>query len=112
MDNSSERIEAVLDRLERIEVALAQLIDQRTIKEWYATAEVAKILEKSDYTVREWCRKRQIPAEKTANGRMGRIAPYANPAEKQGVATSRMSHAWHFERPRGNNQRNSGIMLL
>jgi excisionase family DNA binding protein len=69
MDNSSGQFEAVLDRLERIEAAIADLVEQRTVKEWYATAEVAKLLGKSDYTVREWCRKNQIPAEKTANGR-------------------------------------------
>src|SRR6266852_5811848 len=69
MDNSTEHYEAVLDRLDRIEVALTQLVEQRTVKDWYATAEVGKILGKSDYTVREWCRKGQIPAEKAANGR-------------------------------------------
>lgn len=69
MENSHGQLDAVLDRLQRIEVALAQLIEQRTIKEWYATAEVGKILGKSDYTVREWCRKGQVPAQKTVNGR-------------------------------------------
>jgi hypothetical protein len=70
MDTASERIEEVLHRLERIEAVLRQLLEDRTIKEWYTIAEVAKIMgNKSEYTVREWCRKGQIPAEKTANGR-------------------------------------------
>jgi excisionase family DNA binding protein len=69
MDNSHGQLDAVLDRLQRIETALSTLLEQRTVKERYATAEVAEILGKSDYTVREWCRKGQIPAEKTANGR-------------------------------------------
>ena len=57
------------ERLERIEAALFSLIEQRTAKEWYTTAEVAEIVGKSDYTVREYCRKGQIKAEKAANGR-------------------------------------------
>lgn len=60
---------AILDRLERIEEALGQLLRQKPAKEWYTTAEVAEIVGKSDYTVREYCRKGQIKAEKAANGR-------------------------------------------
>ena len=69
MDTLSERIEEVLARLRAIEAALQQFREERTVKEWYATAEIASVLGRSDYTVREWCRKGQIPAEKTANGR-------------------------------------------
>jgi hypothetical protein len=69
MDTISERIDEVLERLQAIEAELHQLREDRTVKEWYGTAEVACVLNRSDYTVREWCRKRQIPAEKTSNGR-------------------------------------------
>jgi excisionase family DNA binding protein len=72
-----ERREAMLstlehqlnDRLEKIEAALNQLLEQRTVKENYTTVEIAAMLKRSDYTVREWCRKGQIPAQKTTNGR-------------------------------------------
>jgi hypothetical protein len=69
METSSDKIEAVIDRLNRIEDLLSQIIEQRTVKEWYTIAEVANCLGRSEYTVREWCRKMQIPANKAANGR-------------------------------------------
>lgn len=70
MTTLPEQLEAISNRLERIEASLALLVQQRTAKDWYATDEVAEILgNKSAYTVREWCRKGQVPAEKTANGR-------------------------------------------
>ena len=60
---------AILDGLERIEQALGQLLRQKPAKEWYTTAEVAEIVGRSEYTVREYCRKGQIQAEKAPNGR-------------------------------------------
>jgi len=61
--------ESVAERLERIEQMLHLLIQQRTIKEWYSTAEVAKTLGKAEFTVREWCRLRRIRAAKKECGR-------------------------------------------
>ncbi len=60
---------AILDKLQRIEDAIGQLLRQKSTKEWYTTAEVADIVSKSEYTVREYCRKGQIKAEKAPNGR-------------------------------------------
>ena len=45
------------------------LVEQRTVKEHYSTAEVAKIVGKEEFTVREWCRKRRINAIKKSSGR-------------------------------------------
>jgi excisionase family DNA binding protein len=59
----------IMERLERIEAALAVLVRERTVKEWYTTADVAQVTGKAEYTIREWCRKGQIPAEKARNGR-------------------------------------------
>lgn len=56
-------------RLARIEAMLAALVAQKTIKEWYSTAEVAKILGRAEFTVREWCRLGRIRAEKKRCGR-------------------------------------------
>jgi hypothetical protein len=53
----------------RIESALTLLVEQRTAKEWYTTAEVAKIVGKGEYTVREWCRQGRIRAKKKPCGR-------------------------------------------
>jgi Helix-turn-helix domain len=57
------------ERLERIETLLQSLLQERTIKEWYSTAEVAKLLGKAEFTVREWCRLGRVNAEKKESGR-------------------------------------------
>src|SRR6266542_451627 len=59
----------ISERLQRIETLLHSLIDQRTIKEWYSTAEVAKILARAEFTVREWFRLWRVRAEKKKCGR-------------------------------------------
>lgn len=45
------------------------LLNQQTPKEWYTSDEVAKILGKAEFTVREWCRHGRIHAEKKGSGR-------------------------------------------
>jgi transposase len=57
------------ERLERIEEVLRALVEQRTVKEWYSTAEAAKILGKAEWTVREWCRLGRVNADKRPYGR-------------------------------------------
>jgi hypothetical protein len=60
----------LLERLERIEAMLVVLVErQQRDKEWYTTKEVADILGRSEYTVREWCRLRRVKAMKKASGR-------------------------------------------
>lgn len=59
-------------RLERIEAALSN-IEQHVstkpvLKEFYTTAEVAAILGKRPFTVREWARLQRIHAQKTHAG--------------------------------------------
>jgi hypothetical protein len=56
-------------RLTRIEQMLQTLIEHRTVKEWYTTAEVATMLGKAEFTVREWCRLRRVHAQKKKSGR-------------------------------------------
>jgi len=62
---------SLLERLERIEATLALLVRERTAKEWYTTEEVARIVGKAEFTVREWCRNGRIRAEKRISGRGG-----------------------------------------
>ncbi len=64
-----EQLQFVLDRLDRIESSLSMLVDRQTGKEWYTTAEIAKLLGKSEFTVREWCRHRRLSAQKRVSGR-------------------------------------------
>lgn len=61
--------EDVLVRLARIESLLASLVEQKTVKEWYTTAEVAAIMERAEFTVREWCRLGRVRAVKKKSGR-------------------------------------------
>ncbi len=70
-----EQLQYVLDRLERIESSLTILIDRQTAREWYTTAEIAKILGKAEFTVREWCRHGRVRSEKKMSGR-GRYAAW------------------------------------
>ncbi len=59
----------ILERLDRIESTLRILLQQRIEQSYYSTSAVAKILGKSEFTVREWCRLDRIHAEKRPCGR-------------------------------------------
>ena len=61
--------EELVDRLDRIETLLASLVEQRTVKEWYSTAEVSRLLGRAEFTVREWCRLGRVHAQKKKSGR-------------------------------------------
>ena len=62
-------IDPLLQRLDRIEETLRLLTQEKTIQEFYSTTDVARILGKAEFTVREWCRLRRITAEKRPCGR-------------------------------------------
>lgn len=74
--NSVLSLEDVLARLDRIEGKLDCLVEQRTAKDYYSTAEIAKILGRSEFTVREWARLGRINAIKRLSGR-GRAKEWA-----------------------------------
>lgn len=59
----------VCERLDRIEDLLRRLTQERVAQKSYSTADVAKLLDKSEFTVREWCRHQRIHAEKRPCGR-------------------------------------------
>lgn len=62
-------------RLAQIEKVLSQLAQQTVTKEFYTTSEVATLLGKAPFTIREWCRHGRIVALKRACGR-GRTAEW------------------------------------
>ena len=66
---TTEQLDDLTTRLARIEQTLDLLVQQRTIKDWYSTAEVAQLLGKAEFTVREWCRLGRIAAKKKNCGR-------------------------------------------
>ncbi len=57
------------ERLDRIEAALATLVERQTTRDWYTIEDVAKLLGKAPFTVREWARNRRINAQKQGSGR-------------------------------------------
>jgi hypothetical protein len=63
----------IVARLDRIDLRMGELLDllvaQRAVKDWYTTAEIAKILDKAEFTVREYCRLGRVRAEKRPCGR-------------------------------------------
>jgi hypothetical protein len=65
----TESIRELNERQVRMEDMLKVLVEQRTVKAWYSTEEVAKIMGRSKFTVREWCRHRQVNAKKQGSGR-------------------------------------------
>ncbi len=56
-------------RLARIEDSLNRLLTVGASQQLYSTADLAKLLNKSEFTVREWCRLGRVNAEKRACGR-------------------------------------------
>lgn len=59
----------IIDRLERIEKAIAAILERQVNKEWYSTEEIARLLGRAEFTVREWARHGRIHAEKKISGR-------------------------------------------
>lgn len=57
------------ERLERIETMLAVLVERQQVREWYSVEEFARIVGRSEFTCREWCRNKRIFAEKKFSGR-------------------------------------------
>ena len=73
-DNSlAGQPEQLEDRICGMESMLAEihemLANRQVEKDWYTVREVAEILERSEFTVREWCRLGRVFAEKRACGR-------------------------------------------
>ncbi len=64
-----EATSLILEKLTRLEEAVAVLAQRQMVKDWYTTAEAAKLLNRSEFTVREWCRHGRIRAEKRGSGR-------------------------------------------
>lgn len=64
------RLEARLCQVEATLLALHEGADAKSLtKEFYSTTEVAKILGKRPYTVREWCRLGRVNGQKAFSGR-------------------------------------------
>lgn len=65
---SEERPMTLEERLSRIEAMIVVLVE-RERREWYSVEQFSRIVGRSDFTVREWCRLGRIWAQKKLNGR-------------------------------------------
>jgi transposase len=96
MDEKADTLIGVVERLDRIEATLQLLVEKQATKDWYSTAEVAQILGKAEFTVREWCRQGRVRAEKKGSGR-GKYQSWviSHPEllriQKEGLLPARMS---------------------
>ena len=59
----------LLERLKRIEETLGRLVQKDTSKNQFTVAEVATILDKANFTVRQWCNEGRLRATKARSGR-------------------------------------------
>ncbi len=57
------------ERLARIEALLATLTDGQGVRDWYSVEEFARLVGRSAFTCREWCRLGRISGVKKASGR-------------------------------------------
>jgi hypothetical protein len=60
---------SVEERLDNIEAMLVILVDRQKLKDFYEIEEFAKIVGKTCFTCREWCRLGRIRADKKLSGR-------------------------------------------
>ena len=65
----SGELEEVIRRLTAIEEGVRTLVEQRTVRDFYSIAEFARIVGRSEFTCREWCRLGRIKGLKKRNGR-------------------------------------------
>ena len=61
----------VEERLEELRSMVLLLIERQTVKDFYEIEEFAKLVGKSCFSCREWCRNRRIHANKKLSGRGG-----------------------------------------
>ncbi|MFO0884844.1 MAG: hypothetical protein U0894_11770 [Pirellulales bacterium] len=69
------------ERLDRIEALLRVLTLHHPVLGWYSIADFSRIVGRSEFTCREWCRLGRIQARKKGSGR-GAHAAWAIPHEE------------------------------
>lgn len=84
-DQNDDPAIVLVARIESIETVLAEihamLANRQPQKDWYTVREIAELLERSEFTVREWCRLERVNASKRACGR-GNSAEWIVSAEE------------------------------
>lgn len=89
----------LMSRLDEFEEKLNLLLERHIIKDCYTTEEVARQLNKAEFTIREYCRLGRMKAHKCLSGR-GRHTSWAIPHEellryqREGL----LPEKWHRDR--------------
>ena len=67
---------SIEERLDKIEAILVVLVDRQeaAAKEWLTTGEFARLVHKSEFTIRAHCRRGRVRAEKQRSGRAWAIS--------------------------------------
>jgi hypothetical protein len=68
-DTPPKWVEPVLERLAKLEAMLGDVLRARAAKDWYSVEEVAQVLGRARFTVREWCRLGRVRCRKKNTGR-------------------------------------------
>lgn len=74
-------------RLGSIETSIRKIGKNRPNKEFYTCAEFAKLVNRAEYTVREWARLGRFRAEKTHGGAV--VKPSGDSRKRSSIATKR-----------------------
>ena len=62
-------MQLILERMDRIESLVVGIAEKQRVQDWYTVEEFAKIVGRSCFTAREWCRHGRINAQKRSSGR-------------------------------------------
>lgn len=84
-------------RLERIEGMLAVLVSRQQFRGWYSVEEFARLVGRSAFTCREWCRHGRIEARKKGSGRGAHAAWAISHDELERYQREGLRHAKTFE---------------
>src|SRR5262245_20074037 len=63
---TDERLDVLFKEIEQVNQKLALIVSGA--KEAYSTAEFARLVEKAEFTVRQWCRLGRVNASKSGSG--------------------------------------------
>ena len=84
-DQNGDTAGGLAARMDSIETFLEEihsmLANRQPQKDWYTVRELAELLDRSEFTVREWCRLERVNADKRACGR-GNSAEWIVSAEE------------------------------